>query len=275
MLNAVVLAVLLAAPSLAGDARLIPVNVIDGTDDRGSLIEIGASLGLSAAEIDRIRKVSGHVVCTDGERPVTASGSLYLANNQILTAGHVFFDADGNRKQKCFFRRQAEGSEWLELAIDPANARFGARPPRPASNNDWAIVRLTVPITDAEPFPVDPVTPVEGEALVVVSAQPAGFEDSDPNIPIAQPCTVRRAPISSQATSFYRTDCDASNGSSGGMHLYRRDGALVFRGITISTGPSSDPDLVGAAYNERGGSVTTALGTDAAILEAGRDLAGE
>ena len=59
------------------------------------------------------------------------------------------------------------------------------------------------------------------------------------------------------------------------MHLFRRDGALVFRGITISTGPSSDPDLVGAAYDERGGSVTTALGTDAAILDAGRDLAGE
>jgi hypothetical protein len=57
------------------------------------------------------------------------------------------------------------------------------------------------------------------------------------------------------------------------MHLARVDGQLVFRAITVSTGPWRDPAFVGAPYDEKGGSVTTALGTDAAILAAGQSLA--
>jgi hypothetical protein len=76
-------------------------------------------------------------------------------------------------------------------------------------------------------------------------------------------------------TNFYRSDCDATGSSSGGMHLSRIGGQLVLRGITITTGPWRDERLHGAPYDEKAGSVTTALGVDAAILDAGRDLAGE
>jgi hypothetical protein len=118
-------------------------------------------------------------------------------------------------------------------------------------------------------------TPIaKGDQLIVISAHPAGMErEVDAGIPVAQACTVRRVPISNAATSFYRTDCDATGSSSGGVHLSRVDGQLVFRGITITTGPWRDGRFRGAAYDERSGSVTTALGTDAAILEAGRSLA--
>lgn len=264
---------LVVAATIATASAITPVNVIDGADERGALTEIGASLGLSGSEIARIRQVSGHVVCTNPE-PVTASGALFLTNGQVLTAAHTFFQPNGERRTACFFRQQTAGSDWLPLADGPGNVRFGATVPKPGSNNDWAVVRLVSPVAGAEPFAPDPSRPAAGDALVVVSAQPAGFEHVDPNVPIAQPCTVRRAPISSQATSFYRTDCDAGSGSSGGMHLYRLSGELVFRGMTISTGPTRDPAFAGAAYDESGGSVTTALGTDAAILEAAMDLAG-
>lgn len=266
--------VLFAATLATGVAPpVVLANVIDGTDERGALTELAPSLGLSPAEVARIRSVSGHVVCADGQ-PVTASGSLYLTNDQVLTAAHVFFDPEGNRKSQCFFRRQTADSAWLPLKPDPANARFGATRPRPGSNNDWAVVRLAEPLAGADPFPVDASGVAAGDPLIVISAQPAGFEHLDPSVPVAQSCTVRRAPVSSEATSFYRSDCDASSGSSGGMHLFRRNGELVFRGMTISTGPSRDPAFHGAPYDERGGSVTTVLGTDAAILEAGRTLAG-
>jgi hypothetical protein len=91
---------------------------------------------------------------------------------------------------------------------------------------------------------------------------------------VVQGCKVRRVPISTSITSFYRSDCDATGTSSGGMHLSRVDGRLVFRGITITTGLWQDEKFLGAPYDEKAGSVTTALGTDAAILAAGRDLAG-
>jgi hypothetical protein len=110
--------------------------------------------------------------------------------------------------------------------------------------------------------------------LIVISAHPAGMaREVDKAVPVAQACRVRRAPISAGATSFFRTDCDATGSSSGGMHLARVDGRLVFRGITITTGPWRDESFRGAAYDESGGSVTTALGTDAAVLEAGERLA--
>jgi len=126
------------------------------------------------------------------------------------------------------------------------------------------------------PFPVDERTGVRAsDALIVVTAHPAGMaREVDNAIPVVQGCKIRRVPVSSAATNFYRSDCDATGSSSGGMHLSRVGGGLVFRGITITTGLWRDPRFLGAPYSEKAGSVTTALGTDAAILAAGRKLAG-
>lgn len=267
--------VLTAAPD-----RLAVANIIDGTDDRGSLLELGPALGLSRDEIERIRRVSGYVGCVtptaDGRAEIAVgSGALFLTNGQVLTAGHIFFDRAGRLRPKCFFQNQAAEPVMVDLVLDPGTTRFGGNPPRPGSNSDYAIVRLAEPVAGAEPFPVAEADRIAaGDALIVVTAHPEGMEKPvDRAIPVAQGCKVRRVPISSGSTNFFRTDCDASGSSSGGMHLSRVGGRLVFRGITISTGPWRDPKLKGAPYDERAGSVTTALGTDAAILAAGRSLA--
>jgi hypothetical protein len=94
----------------------------------------------------------------------------------------------------------------------------------------------------------------------------------DNSIPVVQPCKIRRAEIVG-GNLFYRSDCDATGSSSGGMHLSRVDGRLVFR-ASPSTRPWRDEKFFGAPYDEKAGSVTTALGTDAAILAAGKELAG-
>jgi hypothetical protein len=252
-----------------------PANVIDGTDDRDSLVALGPSLGLSPEEIDRIRTVSGYVGCLSPS-PSLGSGALYLTDGQILTAGHIFFEPSGKRRTKCFFKNQAAASQKIDLLVDGDNARFGATPPKPGSNNDYAIVRLAARVAGGEPFPVDRETPVRtGDTLIVVTSHPAGMaREVDNSIPVVQACKIRRVPKSSAATNFYRSDCDATGSSSGGMHLSRVGGRLVFRGITITTGPWRDEKFFGAPYDEKAGSVTTALGTDAAILAAGKELAG-
>jgi hypothetical protein len=282
---AVVMLAALFAPAQAGPRHLArgadasrpilhPVNIIDGADERDSLLVVGPALGLSAAEIARIRSVSGYVGCFLPS-PSVGTAALFLSDQQILTAAHIVFDPSGQRRSKCFFRNQASEAIMIDLMEGAGSARFGAEPPRPGSNDDFAIVRLVAPLSGAEPFPVEPARPVAaGDALVVITAHPAGMaKDLDKAVPVAQGCTVRRAPISSGATSFYRTDCDATGSSSGGMHLARVDGRLVFRGITITTGPWREERFRGAPYDESAGSVTTALGTDAAVLEAGRSLA--
>lgn len=266
--------VLAPAPAMPG-TQARPVNIIDGTDDRDSLLVIGPSLGLSPDEIAQIRKVSGYVGCFL-PTPSVGSGALFLSNRQILTAAHIFFTPSGERRSSCFFKAQAVESLKIDLLTGPGEAVFGAEPPKPGSNNDFAIVTLAEPIADATPFPVETEVPVaRGDELIVITAHPAGMERQvDHAVPVAQGCTVRRVPISSEATSFYRTDCDATGSSSGGMHLARVGGRLVFRGITITAGPWRDPAFHGAPYDERAGSVTTALGTDAAVLAAGLRLAG-
>jgi hypothetical protein len=253
-------------------ASAATANIIDGTDDRDSILDIGPSLGLSKPEIDRIRAVSGYVGCFL-PTPSLGSGALFLTNRQILTAGHIFFDDNGRRRSNCFFKTQSIPPVKVDLLVD--EARFGADPLKAGSNYDFAVVPLAEPIPRVEPFPVDTDVKIKaGDALIVVTAHPAGMEKVVPNeVPVVQGCTVRRVPVSTSITSFYRTDCDASGSSSGGMQLSRVHGELVYRGVTITTGLWRDPKLKGAPYDERRGSVTTALGTDAAILEAGRTLA--
>ncbi len=250
-------------------------NIIDGADERDSILVVGPQLGLSADEIARIRKVSGYVGCFLPS-PSIGTGALFLSDRQVITAAHIFFTPEGKLRSQCFFRAQ-ESLDTPAIEIVPAQGRFGATPPKAGSNNDWAIMPLVTPMPDADPFPVAADVPVQaGDALVVVTAHPAGMEkEVDKSVPVAQGCRVRRVPKSSTATNFFRTDCDATGSSSGGMHLARVDGDLVFRGITITTGPWRDEKFRGAPYDEKAGSVTTALGTDAAILQAGRELAGD
>lgn len=263
--------------SAEGAALSLPIaqaNIIDGKDDRNSLTVIAAALGLDASEVARIRKVSGFVGCFL-PTPSVGSGALFLNNRQVLTVGHIFFEPSGQKRSSCFFRNQDIEPVKIDLLTGDGDAIFGAVPPKPGSNNDYAIVRLAAPLDGAEAFPPAGQPATAGEAVIVITAHPAGMErDVDKGVPVAQPCRIRRAPTSSEATSFYRSDCDASGSSSGGMHLTRVDGALAFRGVTITTGPWRDAAFEGAPYDERGGSVTTALGTDAAILAAGRRLAG-
>jgi len=257
---------------LAVGLSSVRANVIDGKDERGSLLTLGAALGLSPAEVARIRSVSGHVGCVNPMLTV-GSAALFLTSGQILTAAHILYDGDV-RELRCSFRLQAPGAGWIELKLDPADMRMGSAHPKPGSNDDWAVIRLSQPIAGAEPFLPDTAKPVAGDPLIVVSAHPVGLDAVPLDVPVVQGCKVRRVPVSTATTTFYRTDCDASAGSSGAMQLHRgADGALYFRGIVISTGPSTSA-LVGAPYNEKAGSVTTVLGTDAAILAAGRELAG-
>jgi hypothetical protein len=252
---------------------LYKINIIDGTDERDSILAVGPALGLSAGEIDRIRTVAGYVGCLSPS-PSVGTGALFLGDRQILTVAHIFFEPTGGKRWNCFFKNQASESLKIDLILDAAHARFGAARPKPGSNSDYAIVRLAQPLAGADPFPVEPAVPIAaGDELIVITAHPAGMDkEVDNGIPVAQGCTVRRVPRSTAATSFYRTDCDAAGASSGGMHLARVNGRLVFRGITITTGPWREDRFTGAPYNEKAGSVTTALGTDAAILKAGKEL---
>ena len=48
------------------------------------------------------------------------------------------------------------------------------------------------------------------EALLAEYPENASALGLDKAVPVVQGCAIRRAPVSNRATSFYRTDCDAT-----------------------------------------------------------------
>jgi hypothetical protein len=251
------------------------VNIIDGADDRGSLLELGPSLGLSAAEIARIRKVSGYVGCLSSP-PSMGAGMLFLDDRQIITAAHILFEPSGRPRRKCFFRTQDPEPFHTELDLSAGGTRFGAKVPKAGSAQDFAVVRLLEPVPGGVPFPVAVAPPRAGEALIVVTSHPAGMaREVDKGIPVVQGCTVRRVVPATTAglPSQLRTDCDATGSSSGGMNMTRIGGQLMLRAITVATGPWQNKRLLGAPYSEKAGSQTVAVTLDGPVLAAGRGLA--
>ena len=258
-----------------GGASIHPVNIIDREDDRDSLLTLGPQLGLSPEEIARIRTVSGYVGCFLPS-PSVGTAALFLSNRQVLTAAHILFQRSGKPRSKCFFKNQDSEPVMIDLLEGEGNVVAGSERPKAGSNNDWAIARLAAPVEGGVPFPVDATPVSKGDALIVVTAHPAGLaRELDKAVPVVQACSIRRVAVSTGDTNFYRSDCDATGSSSGGMHLARVGGELVYRGVTITSGDWQDRRLRGAPYNERRGSVTTALSTDAAILAAGLAMAAQ
>jgi len=258
-----------------GRPAATPVNIIDGADDRDSLLVLGPTLGLSPTEIARIRTVTGFVGCLSPS-PSLGAGALFLTDRQVLTAAHILFEPSGRRRSRCFFRTQAPSPETVDLVVEGGGARFGAERPKAGSAADFAVVQLARPIAGALPFPPLAAAPAAGERLVVVTAHPAGMaREVDKAVPVVQGCTVRRAlaPRSPDGAATFRTDCDATGSSSGGLNLVRTGDGLRVAGITVSTGPWRNPRLVGAPYSEKAGSLTVALAAAGAITAAGRALA--
>jgi hypothetical protein len=267
----------IARPGVVSPDIVVPANIIDGSDDRGSLLELGPKLGLSPGEIARIRRVSGYVGCLSSP-PSMGAGMLFLDDRQIITAAHILFEPSGKPRRKCFFRTQDPEPFHTELDLSSGAARFGAKVPKAGSAQDFAVVRLIEPVPGAVPFPVAVSPARAGEALIVVTAHPAGMaREVDKGVPVVQGCTVRRVvPSASAATaSQLRTDCDATGSSSGGINMTRVGGQLMLRAITVATGPWRNKRLEGAPFDEKAGSATIAIALDGPVLAAARTLSAE
>ena len=92
---------------------------------------------------------------------------------------HLLRSDTGERRSQMLLQDQDEPSVKIDLV--PEAGRFGATPPKPGSNYDFAIVPLAKPIADAEPFPVAETVPVKaGDRLIVITAHPAGMEKRCP-----------------------------------------------------------------------------------------------
>ena len=210
-----------------------------GKDNRKSLDKAGASLGLSEAEMQRIRVNTGKIVCPGtGKYEFEASASLVGDGTHLITNAHEFMDEKTKKfyepLSKCYFENKdtPPSKSFLAIQSDHSGLKMGAGYPQ-FDNADYAIAKLATPIANANPFPVNLNKRnklLSGDHTVVVTNSFPPAPNLDPKQPAVQSCEPH-IPEFGNPDAFY-SKCDALRGASGSAHLYRNpNGELVLRAM--------------------------------------------
>jgi len=283
-----------------------PVNLVlqEGQtvwkDPRGPLTQKARELGLSPAEVHRIRKNVGYVYCPGDQAKGGASlgtGMLVGNGDQVVTDAHLFIDPETNLRREpladCRFINLADPSAVVRFDFTGEKTyKFYAPFPKAAWYNDRAIVRLTHRIPGADPFPFDlDEAPLKrGDPLIMISAEQKRLTFSMPqhhvsitsqdrrwvietdvnNEPIAQACRVMGYYArTARASSVVYSDCNDTEGASGSVILIRKpDGSLAARALLTQGGiPAADykPFKVGSGVGYDDLSFTLSIGLDANV----------
>jgi hypothetical protein len=285
-----------------------PVNLVlqDGQsvwkDPRGPLTQKAQELGLSAAEVQRIRKVVGYIACpgdvaNNGAGADSGTGMLVGNGDMIVTDAHLFIDPNTNSPRpnlfECRFINLAD--QYAIVSLDFSNAKsnkFYTNSPATAWYNDRAIVRLTHRIPNADPLPFDlDETPLRrGDRLIMISSHQHRLTFSMPQRhisvdiegkhleadvnrePIAQGCSVMSYYArTAMASSVVYSDCNDTEGASGSVVLVRKtDGSLVAKALLSQGGDAMadhKPFKVGSGVASSDLSFTLSIGMDANVYE--------
>jgi len=277
-------AIALVIPSIA------TANVVGSEDGRRPITAAGAELGLSAAEIVRIRSTTGYVFCPGSEKgnQSIGSGALLMSTQVAVATAHQFVDEQGQLRAplaECTFRNQAVDPQKSVLAEPVERSLYLGmiEAPPPAYPRDFAVAHLKSPVRGAEPFPLYEGTPDEliGHEAILVTAYARNLQ-SDPQIPLVQACMVKTymsahywndlPAAQAMDVAVLLTDCDAEKIASGGILLGRFNGALLAIGTVLSTG-NTDKD--GRPFNYADDSYTAVLLLSGQYLDAVNGMAGK
>jgi hypothetical protein len=236
-----------------------PANIVGDADGRGAITVLGPKIGLSPAEITQIRSAVGHFVCPGTDHGNEFGGTAFLISHDvIITVAHAFFDDKGIQRSpwnECYFQTQDGRSQRVKIAdplTDPNAIQNGSSSPIKDRWSDYAVVKLSAPI------PSLPLTVVEQEMEVSPWSpifQVASHRDEpyykgeSQGEPLVQTCNVRISfPKSKKFPAIFYSDCDNTEGGSGGLNLIRlKNGQLVVAGV-VNAGGLPDQDY--KPYND-------------------------
>ncbi|PNG25429.1 trypsin-like peptidase domain-containing protein [Methylocella silvestris] len=226
-----------AAPFLAhdfsGEARSfagaeIQKVVVFGRDSRRTVEQFAAEEKLSAPHLRQKFAASGLIECGGAH----GAGQLTLTDDLVTTAAHVFFDEQGvPRAKTCTFVNEVDGKE-VRTPIDSASIVAGSKDPYAvAAVHDWAVARLTRPVTGAAPYGLagaqSPNTPTEFVARGhmdwgdgrKLSMEKCGFHD--------------QLSTGDEGTREFSFDCETGDGASGGALIFGDKGDPMVGAILV------------------------------------------
>jgi len=284
-----------------------PVNLVlqEGQtvwkDPRGPLTQKAKELGLSPAEVQRIRKNTGYVICPGNVSGGESGGAAMLVGNGdfLVTDAHLFINPETNERREplsdCMFVNQADPHDVVRLDFSSERSyKFYTKVPKLEWYNDRAVVRLKRRVPGARPFPIDTdEAPIRrGHRLIMISATQKQltfpmtqyhfktsigggkftYELDLNEEPIAQACTAMGYYArTARASSVLYSDCSATIGASGSVAMIRKqDGSLAAKALLIQTGnPITDykPFKIGANVPLTELSFTLSVGLDANVSD--------
>ena len=202
----------LAAPGTSGfgAAKIIPV-VVFGRNSRKTVEEFAAQEHVDATALRRAHQASGLIQCGQAH----GAGQLTLSDDVVTTAAHVFFDENGvPRAKTCTFEIEVEGKP-VSVPIDLHSIVAGSTNPYAiAAVHDWAVARLTHPVTGVTPYGLAaaerPNMPIEFVAR--------GHIDWGQGHRLSmERCHLHdQLSVSEEGTREFSFDCETGDGASGG-----------------------------------------------------------
>lgn len=267
------LIIALAFTSGAANAAIVAdEDRFGNVDGRAPLSESAERLGISAAEVERLRASTGYLVCpgsTHGNG-IVASAALVGSARILLTVGHALVDEAGRARgplEACVFRNQAVPPSEVPLAGADAVWIGLSGPPKAHDPRDLAIALLARPVQGASPLALRRGTLAAGTRVVgIVAWQEVDGRRFDADTPVVQDCAVRDLDAAEGSLpTNYLTDCDLGPVGSGGHILTRVDGQWATSGVFSSSG--GDLSL-GRSFSRRLGSFTRVIGVDGAVADA-------
>lgn len=225
------------------------IAIVDA-DDRKTEAEYAAEKNLPISEIQKRFAATGVLSC----RGNTSSGQLTHSNSIVTTAAHTFYDpktcATETAPESCIFTVKVGGVEKSANVLRLLATGYKC-PQTPAPTDDWAVLHLTKPINDVEPYAipmakhlvesqiwvVGPAISVSGSSDFFRVNRATGKKEFPKSI---EDCALRKAYWRSGKPVLFDSDCDSGEGNSGGSLLRRMGSKYVLIGVTKSNNESAE-----------------------------------
>ncbi len=221
--------------------------LVFGRNSRRTVEEFAGEQKLDASDLRRKFAASGLIRCGHAH----GAGQLTLTDDLLTTAAHVFFDEDGALRAKtCTFINEIDGHE-VTTKIDLSSIVAGSKNPYAVAGvHDWAVARLTRPVTGAQPYGLagteSPNMPVEFVARGQVDWR-KGREMS------MEKCALHdQLSAGEEGTREFSFDCETGDGGSGGALIVGEKGDPLVGAILVgwrSNNPSHLAPFSPGHYN--------------------------
>lgn len=211
----------LSAARTPTQASIVPV-VVFGRDSRRLPRAFAVEHNLDPSEVAREHVASGLIQCGNAH----GAGQLTLTDDVVTTAAHVFYDENGlPRARACSFNVTIDGRE-SQVPIDLASVVAGStRPYDAAVAHDWAVARLTRPLSGVKPYGI--AADIHPDEPVTFVAR-GHIDWGDAKMMSMQNCLLHdQLSQGEEGTREFSFDCDTGDGASGGALMFDRADSRV------------------------------------------------